>query len=757
MIKIEGINLDGFGIFKSWQRTNIQSSFILIYGKNEAGKSTLFSFIRGMLAGFPSTRQQKENKYDPLNGGDHGGSLIISLGESYPGVKGRLRRKVKDNELEFTDSSNNKVEKYLTLFQELNRDNYKALFAFDLEELSSLSPLGDDALRERLFSTAVSGGDSLITSAMQELETRIKDLIRPKSKGELQKLDDELLDIRSKILTLSLECSQAEELVKNIAEEELKRAKLEERISELEKTQIESRENEKSKKHYIQLKELEEALEEFKGIRFPNSEDVRTFHDYIARESLLKEKLEVLSQSPDNLNQEIVNLQKRKESVELAQKNLDELDVHSQHLYLSGLKLAQEYRKKQISFFVIIALISGVFGSFVLGFNDIALGLFAFCFLVVTFFLKARSAESKLSLALDQHILDKERVEAKVKNVLKTIEAQEEGKSFDLINEGHNTNDVLDLIAMEHDRAIDRAEYQSLAIERDKDDRDEKLLQVRNQIKDFLQSFSLGSVELFEERVLQSQEYDSLLIRKKELLSILALDENIDLKSFFSSLENDSIEGAGNENFEGEKSKITNEFRESQDKISQMKVRLSHLASNDDLQRASLEEESIKKQFEDAYFDWKVAQFSKYLLGKSLSELVDGRYREVLSKGSELLFKSTNGRYKEILIRDDKSEINILDTNGSLKSLKSLSRGTIEQVYLSLRLGLALLYGNTFHPFPILLDDILVNFDLTRARSMLKVLKDVSEQHQILFFTCHEWIRSEIRELIPESEEILLS
>ena len=71
----------------------------------------------------------------------------------------------------------------------------------------------------------------------------------------------------------------------------------------------------------------------------------------------------------------------------------------------------------------------------------------------------------------------------------------------------------------------------------------------------------------------------------------------------------------------------------------------------------------------------------------------------------------------------------------------SLSRGTVEQLYLCLRLGLAETFAERAESLPIILDDVLVNFDPGRAASVAEALADTAERHQVLFFTCHPHLR----------------
>ncbi len=60
-------------------------------------------------------------------------------------------------------------------------------------------------------------------------------------------------------------------------------------------------------------------------------------------------------------------------------------------------------------------------------------------------------------------------------------------------------------------------------------------------------------------------------------------------------------------------------------------------------------------------------------------------------------------------------------------------------MFLSLRLALVALFARRGAVLPMILDDVLVNFDGHRAIKAVEVLRDfAAEGHQLLVFTCHE-------------------
>ena len=116
----------------------------------------------------------------------------------------------------------------------------------------------------------------------------------------------------------------------------------------------------------------------------------------------------------------------------------------------------------------------------------------------------------------------------------------------------------------------------------------------------------------------------------------------------------------------------------------------------------------------------------------------------VLREASRWLARLTEGRYPSITTAIDEARLEVHDADGVLWNPERLSRGTREQVFLALRLALIRDLGRHDVSLPIVMDDALVNFDDSRARSAARVLVEfVAEQaagRQMLVLTCHEHV-----------------
>ena len=117
-----------------------------------------------------------------------------------------------------------------------------------------------------------------------------------------------------------------------------------------------------------------------------------------------------------------------------------------------------------------------------------------------------------------------------------------------------------------------------------------------------------------------------------------------------------------------------------------------------------------------------------------MSELIYENFGKQLNeKLSSLAGKLTNGRYNQILVDNELSIRFMGDLD--FQSANGLSAGTLEQLYLALRLSIGeLFFGNT--QVPVILDEPFAYYDEKRMEAGLKEL--AGSDKQILLFTCKE-------------------
>ncbi|HOK09494.1 MAG TPA: AAA family ATPase [Candidatus Hydrogenedens sp.] len=107
---------------------------------------------------------------------------------------------------------------------------------------------------------------------------------------------------------------------------------------------------------------------------------------------------------------------------------------------------------------------------------------------------------------------------------------------------------------------------------------------------------------------------------------------------------------------------------------------------------------------------------------------------------SHLFNKLTNGKYTEVIVeRDLTLKVLIPETKKAVPIQElSLSQGTLEQLYFSMRVAFIKIISQHEEHLPMLLDDPFSNYDHPRLCQALNTLKILGENHQILLFTCRD-------------------
>jgi len=100
---------------------------------------------------------------------------------------------------------------------------------------------------------------------------------------------------------------------------------------------------------------------------------------------------------------------------------------------------------------------------------------------------------------------------------------------------------------------------------------------------------------------------------------------------------------------------------------------------------------------------------------------------------SNVMEKISGGKYKNVRINTN-GEIVVEQTNGEYIMAENLSIGTIDQLYLSLRI--ATIKEITKENMPIILDEAFAYYDDSRLENILKYLSEEYKNKQIIIFTC---------------------
>lgn len=179
------------------------------------------------------------------------------------------------------------------------------------------------------------------------------------------------------------------------------------------------------------------------------------------------------------------------------------------------------------------------------------------------------------------------------------------------------------------------------------------------------------------------------------------------------------------------------------------------LLDEDSIARLRAQEESLLERFRELSADWARHAAALHLLSAAKDRFEKSHQPEVIQRAGTCFRHITGGRYQRLFAPHGEQTIEVIDDRGRRVTLDQLSRGTAEQLYLAIRFGYIASQDGNRESLPLLMDDVMVNFDPRRAAEAASGILEMAQTHQVLFFTCHPHtveVFQEHREHVPVFE-----
>ena len=164
---------------------------------------------------------------------------------------------------------------------------------------------------------------------------------------------------------------------------------------------------------------------------------------------------------------------------------------------------------------------------------------------------------------------------------------------------------------------------------------------------------------------------------------------------------------------------------------------LERLTGEEESSRLRTHRETLVEQLRECAWEWSKLAIAEALLEKTRQKFEEERQPRVIQHAQEFFSHITGQRYERLFVPIGDRTVTVMDGAGGAKQPGALSRGTREQLYLALRFGLVREFGEHAERLPVVVDEVLVNFDPERARLAAEAFAALSETNQVLVFTCH--------------------
>ena len=145
------------------------------------------------------------------------------------------------------------------------------------------------------------------------------------------------------------------------------------------------------------------------------------------------------------------------------------------------------------------------------------------------------------------------------------------------------------------------------------------------------------------------------------------------------------------------------------------------------------DEKKLKIELDELKKLEKSIQVAEEIIKESYEELKNVLIPNLENKLSKNISEITNEKYKRAKINNDGIMVEL--NNGKIENINKLSMGTIEQIYLFLRLNI--MKNISEENLPIFFDETFVYCDNERLEKIFTYLNKLADENQIIIFTCN--------------------
>lgn len=700
---LEHIKMTSFGKFANVIIGPFGPGMNVVYGPNEAGKTTINELVKGVLFGWPTARGEV-NPYRPENA-DRSGSLFFR--NAATGDVAELKRVKNSDELQPPSP----------LLTNIDRETYETMFSLTSDELLRLDRHSD--ITARLL-TAGSGTSSSPAHALETISARIKALTSRSAQNP-----DAIGNLKTEQSRLKALVQTKREEEDNLREQEHVLASLRPRREVMLKTQERlNSEIENLSQTAAQVSALDKRITSLQQDleQSRNSDDSSLSVEPIPDEDIIE--LIDLTQAQeyrlrDSLDEFDVRRAKIEHSVDKAREAANvsraEYEFHMEDEHIQQqYDRARKQRWIQLAFAIVIPFIMALIGVYII---ELARKMVGASYFVVG-----------AALILVAFVLAIVGIVISIRPTRTEEEWEDErAKKEWVMQQDQKTLEICEIQAREYAAEIEEALLQSgLGAAQGSTRRARRLL---DRLREYRSARDLADQTKQAQALRRStlkNDVEQALLERKDLCVAAGFDEAATVDDISQLIERKA----------DERTKTAQTIGETERQIGEISERLTAARRTTSFDELKFQSETIETRLRDDYRQLATLLIAQRSLEEAIAQWERKSQPEVYRCASRLLSQMTDGAWCTVRM-NAQGDIEVVDAIKTTRAPHLLSLGTRQQLYLSLRIALLMTAENVGKGLPIMCDDILVNFDDARRKQAVRALLELAKRRQVILFTCH--------------------
>lgn len=740
---LERLKIASFGAFTNKVVGPFSPHLNVVFGRNEAGKTTLASFVGGVLFGWEEARGGR-NTYKPSNA-ERAGSLFFApapaANNGNSSGSSALAGNVPDQEALTLELSRVRNADGLvgdaSLVADIDRETFRTMFALTSDELRSLRNTTDVTAK---LLTAGSGTGASPAQALADIQTKLAEYTSKAAGLEhsLVRLQAQQEDLRARMAEAADEADYFKRQDREFHEIAPQRDELLKRLDAL-NTAIETltaqrAQLEKLDRELVDLdNQLSEVRADEKDLAARYRATAPAAHAQVLRLSATEERL--LRDQIDALAAEEA---KCEHAVDIAQDNYAtskaayEALLETDDIQSAGEK-ARRQRRVQVGLSIVLPLLFMVAGIpvFLHGRQITSLSFTALGLALVLFSLLLAGAALVMLFRPDKET--------------EALEARKQDAQWVMLQDRKKLEACRESSDHQAQRQADRLEAMGLGAASGSLRRARTLLEEGREAQTEHALYQQRRQALVSRRTSLEESQLAVRAQRQQLVERLPLRGEATLEAVDAAIAKRTQQRAG---LMETSEHLNRRYGELKQELSQAK----HAQRFDELK---LRYQQVRTRQDESAQDYARLLLAKRMLEAAIAAWESKSQPEVYRQASRLLSLMTDGKWVKVSMTVE-GRLQVTDSVKTTRDPLHLSLGTCQQLYLALRIALLMTADNVGRAIPILADDILVNFDSARRRGAARALAELARTRQVIIFTCHEEIVETMRSADSSVNEVEL-
>lgn len=266
----------------------------------------------------------------------------------------------------------------------------------------------------------------------------------------------------------------------------------------------------------------------------------------------------------------------------------------------------------------------------------------------------------------------------------------------------------------------------------------QKMDTYKKEINAFLKIAQVETVDEFyrkSKQLEEKQEIEATITKCLDQLSVTFSQAS--LKNLLeANPDQDALEVAHQQS-QSKIDQFETDINEKRHQLADVNATLKTLESSESLSetyhRFQMETEQLNKHAKQ----WAILKTAKEMLALTKRNYRDKYLSKVIDRTSNYFKKMTESAYIQVYAPIGNKPFQVESNDNLRYTVNELSQGTIDQLYVALRLAVSEIMSDK-HRLPFIIDDAFVHFDMIRTKRIIEIVEEIAEEQQIIIFTCKE-------------------